>query len=163
MSDDERKQLEAGLRSRDAFVLRRCQILLASARGQHGPAIAGALGCDDDTVRNVIRAFNERGVAALQAGSRRPHRIKVAFSPEQAERLRELLHASPRDFGKPTSVWTLELAAEVSFEQGVTAVRVSDETVRATLARLGVKWKRAKEWINSPDPEYVRKKRDAIG
>jgi transposase len=163
MSDDERKQLEAGLRSRDAFVLRRCQILLASARGQHGPAIAEALGCDDDTVRNVIRAFNERGVAALQAGSRRPHRIKVAFSPEQAERLRELLHASPRDFGKPTSVWTLELAAEVSFEQGVTAVRVSDETVRATLARLGVKWKRAKEWISSPDPEYVRKKRDAIG
>jgi transposase len=163
MSDDERKQVEAGLRSRDAFVLRRCQILLASARGQHGPAIAKALGCDDDTVRNVIRAFNERGVAALHAGSRRPHRIKVAFSAEQAGRLRELLHASPRDFGKPTSVWTLELAAEVSFEQGVTAVRVSDETVRATLARLGVKWKRAKEWINSPDPEYVRKKRDAIG
>jgi len=163
MSEDERRQVEAGLRSRDAFVLRRCQILLASARGQHGPAIAEALGCDDDTVRNVIRAFNERGVAALHAGSRRPHRIKVAFSPEQAERLRELLHASPRDFGKPTSVWTLELAAEVSFEQGVTAVRVSDETVRATLARLGVRWKRAKEWINSPDPEYVRKKRDVIG
>jgi transposase len=163
MSDDERKQLEAGLHSRDAFVLRRCLILLASARGQHGPAIAEALGCDDETVRYVIRAFNERGVAALQAKSRRPHRTRAAFSPEQAERLRELLHTSPRDFGKPTSVWTLELAAEVSFEQGVTAVRVSDETVRATLLRLGVKWKRAKEWIHSPDPEYVRKKRDVIG
>ena len=57
----------------------------------------------------------------------------------------------------------LELAAEVSFEQGVTAVRVSDEKIRATLVRLGVKWKRAKEWIHSPDPEYVRKKRDATG
>jgi hypothetical protein len=30
ITEDERKQLEAGLRSRDAFVLRRCQILLAS-------------------------------------------------------------------------------------------------------------------------------------
>ena len=161
ITDDERKQLEAGLRSKDAFVLRRCQILLASARGGHAPAIAQAVGCDDETVRDVIRAFDKEGLAALQAKSRRPHHIQAAFSPEQVERLRELLHASPRDFGKPTSVWTLELAAEVSFEQGVTAVRVSDETIRATLVRLGVKWKRAKEWITSPDPEYVRKKRDA--
>jgi hypothetical protein len=30
LSDAERQHLEAGLRSSDAFVLRRCQILLAS-------------------------------------------------------------------------------------------------------------------------------------
>jgi hypothetical protein len=74
------------------------------------------------------------------------------------ERLREILHQSPRNFGKPTSVWTLELAAEVSFEQGLTASRVSDETIRATLARQQVSWQRAKRWIISPDPEYERKK-----
>ncbi len=34
LSKEERKALEAGLRSSDAFVLRRCQILLASARGE---------------------------------------------------------------------------------------------------------------------------------
>jgi hypothetical protein len=55
-------------------------------------------------------------------------------------------------------VWTLELAAEVSFEQGLTASRVSDETVRATLARQKISWQRAKRWIISPDPEYERKK-----
>src|SRR4051812_30800070 len=33
LSDDERKTLKAGLRSPEAFVLRRCQILLASADG----------------------------------------------------------------------------------------------------------------------------------
>jgi len=163
MTEEERKRLEAGLRSKDAFVLRRCQILLASARGEHAPAIAQAVGCNDETVRLVIRAFDAGGLAALEAKSRRPHHIQAAFSPEQAERLRELLHASPRDFGKPTSVWTLELAAEVSFEQGVTAVRVSDETVRATLVRLGVQWQRAKAWINSPDPAYERKKSAATG
>ncbi len=47
----------------------------------------------------------------------------------------------------------MELAADVSFEQGLTAERVSDETIRATLARLGVQWQRAKDWITSPDPE----------
>jgi hypothetical protein len=40
----------------------------------------------------------------------------------------------------------------------LTAWRVSDETIRATLARLGVRWQRAKTWISSPDPEYARQK-----
>ena len=55
-------------------------------------------------------------------------------------------------------MWTLELAADVAYERGLTAWRVSGETVRATLARMGVRWRRAKAWITSPDPEYVRKK-----
>lgn len=156
--ETEREQLEAGLRSNDGFVLRRCQIVLASARGQHAPAIAELVGCDDETVRDVIRAFNERGLGVLQRGSTRPQRTQAAFGPAQTDRLREILHQSPRNFGKPTSGWTLELAAEVSFEQGLTASRVSDETVRATLARQKVSWQRAKHWIVSPDPEYERKK-----
>ena len=55
-------------------------------------------------------------------------------------------------------MWTLELAAEVSLEEGLTEGRVTGETVRATLERLGVRWMRAKRWIRSPDPEYARKK-----
>jgi hypothetical protein len=82
----------------------------------------------------------------------------IAFDPPAAERLRALLHHSPRSFGKETSLWTLELAAKVSFAQGLTAERVTGETIRATLARLGVGWRRAKRWITSPDPEYARRK-----
>jgi hypothetical protein len=48
--------------------------------------------------------------------------------------------------------------AEVSYTQGVTRRQVSGETIRATLAQMGVRWKRAKHWITSPDPAYVRKK-----
>jgi len=68
------------------------------------------------------------------------------------------LHHSPREFGKETSLWTLADAAEVSFEEGLSERRVSGETIRATLLRLGVRWLRAKRWITSPDPEYARKK-----
>ena len=57
----------------------------------------------------------------------------------------------------------LALAAEVSFEQGLTKEQVSAETVRATLERLGVRWQRAKEWIASPDPQYASKKSLEIG
>jgi hypothetical protein len=44
LSTEERKALEDGLRSSNAFVLRRCQILLASARGEIAPQIAENLG-----------------------------------------------------------------------------------------------------------------------
>ena len=66
LSKEEREALEAGLRSSDAFVLRRCQILLASARRERPPRIAENLGCGSQTVRNAIHAFDERGSEALR-------------------------------------------------------------------------------------------------
>jgi transposase len=161
LEDAERESLAAGLRSSDAFTLRRCQILLASARGERAPRIAEQLGCDDQTVLNAIAAFHARGTACLTRGSHRAHTPARAFDAAGAERLRALLHQRPRTFDRPTSLWTLDLAAEVSFERGLTATRVSGETIRATLARLGVKWQRAKRWITSPDPEYAREKDSA--
>jgi hypothetical protein len=162
LTDPERARLVAGLRSPDAFVLRRCQILLASSRGDLARVIAGNLGCGDQTVRTAIAAFNARRLACLGVPSSRPRTIHAAYSPDRVEGLRALLHQSPRAFGRPTSLWTLGLTAEVSFERGLTAERATGETVRATLARLGVLWQRAKEWITSPDPAYARKKGRAI-
>ena len=160
-SEQERQALAAGLRSGDAFTLRRSQIVLSSARGEHVPAIARSVGCSEQTVRNAIRAFDAGGVGALAVGSSRPHTIHAAFDAKSAAQLRTLLHRSPREFGHPTSVWTLELAAAVAYAEGLTATRVSDETIRATLARLGIHWRRAKHWITSPDPAYAQKKRAA--
>jgi transposase len=161
-TESECQALAAGLHSADAFTLRRCQIVLASARGERVPAIARSLSCGEQTVRNAIHAFAAQGVAALQAGSSRPHTIHPAFDAAGAERLRAMLHRSPREFGQPTSLWTLELAAEVAFAEGITTTRVSDETIRATLERLGIRWRRAKTWITSPDLAYVPKNSAAI-
>jgi transposase len=77
--------------------------------------------------------------------------------------LQALAHRSPRDFGYATSLWTLDLLADESARQGLTERRVSDETVRVAIKRLGTSWKRAKRWITSPDPAYERKKGDATG
>src|ERR671911_578860 len=113
LSDAERETLEAGLRSPDAFPLRRCQILLASSRGENAYQIAHQLGCNPQTARNAIHAFNEKGLPeALQPGSKHPHTVHRAFQDrEQAEALREMLHRSPREFGRESSLWTLEKAA----------------------------------------------------
>ncbi len=164
LSDAERQALEDGLRSSDAFVLRRCQVLLASERGENAYRIARSLGCDPQTARTAMKRFNEGGIEeALHKRSSRPEKTRAAFDGGRAERLREMLHRSPREFGKETSLWTLDLAAEVSFEEGLTEGRVTAETVRATLERMGIRWLRAKRWITSPDPEYERKKGGATG
>jgi transposase len=162
-TDTERQTLAAGLRSADAFTLRRCQIVLASARGERVPAIARALGCGEQAVRDALHAFAASGVAALTPGSSRPHTIHAAFDAAAVAQLRALLHRAPREFGHPTSLWTLDLLAETAYREGLTATRVRGETVRATLERAGIRWRRAKGWITSPDPAYTQKNSAATG
>lgn len=162
LTGEEQKALNAGLRSSNAFALRRCQILLASSRGQRPSEIAHNLGCATQTVRNAINDFDTSGLECLKPGSSRPKTVKPIFDDAKAEALRTLLHKSPRAFGKTTSIWTLGLAAEVCLQEGVTERLVSIERIRVALKRLGVGWHRAKHWITSPDPEYERKKREEI-
>jgi len=158
LSPEELEGIETGLRSSDAFTLRRSQIRLSSSREQRPKTIAYNLGCATQTVRNAIHAFEQKGLACLKQESSRPKTVQAQLDQLKCEALRALLHQSPRTFGKMTSQWTLELAAEICFERGLTAIQMSIETIRQALKRLGVGWQRAKHWITSPDPAYARKK-----
>src|SRR5215213_1250682 len=76
LSEEEQERLEAGLHSQDLYELRRCQILLASARGERVPRIAEMLGGNDQTVRNVLRELERAGIeACLRRGLSHPHAI----------------------------------------------------------------------------------------
>ena len=162
VTPEEQQAIEAGLRAPTSFTLRRCQILRASQRGLHAQQIADQLSCDDQTVRNAITAFNQHGLAALHARSSAPHRRpQTVFDATRREQLRDLLHQSPHTFGHATSIWTLPLAATVAYAQGITPREVSGAAIRLALKQLGVGWKRAKHWITSPDPAYLRKKTGA--
>src|SRR5207248_1898245 len=122
----EREQLTAGLRSSDAFVLRRCQILLASARGERASQIARQVGCDDETVRRVIVAFNARGVAARRRGSSRPQRIHAAVDLAR----RALTHPA-WVLGFEDEVWWSRLARPAlhSWAEADQPLRLVEQTV----------------------------------
>lgn len=158
LTEEEQQRLKIGLHSKDGFEVRRSQIVLASSRKETARKIARSLGCDDQTVRNVIKQFNAAGLEVLKAKSHRPHRIKAIFTEENIEQLKDILHQSPRNYGKATSLWTLELLAEVSCSEKVAERLVSGEAIRKALKRFDISWERAKHWINSPDPAYVLKK-----
>lgn len=160
---EEHPALTAVLRSADAFVVRRCQCLLKSAAGLTPRQIEAQLGWSDQSVRRFIRAFHQEGLACLQPKSTRPKSARPLLDDVALAQLREWLRQSPRDFGLPTSQWTLGGLAVVSAARGLTPGLVSDETIRNALKRLGLNWQRAKRWLESPDPEYGRKKGAATG
>jgi transposase len=161
LSDAERRALHAGLRSREALTLRRAQILLASADGHRPARIASQVGCATGTVHNAIHAFAAEGVGCLSEKKHGPKDARPILDEAKTDPLKGILHQSPRRFGKAQSTWTLDLLADVSFEQGLTPRRLSHEALRQAVKRLGSGWKRAKQWITSPDPAYARKKKPA--
>lgn len=158
LSTEERTTLKTSLHESNQCTTRRCQILLASAERQTPTQIATVLRCSTQTVRNTIHAFEQDGIASLPQGSSVPLTVEPVLNAEKRDRLRAILHQTPRNFGKPSSLWTLKLLAEVSHDQRLSETQLSAPTILDAIVRLGVTWKRAKHWVVSPDPQYALKK-----
>src|SRR5262245_19846257 len=94
LTEDERTTLESGRRAPDAFTVRRCHILLASAEGQSPSTIASHLRCARQTVYNGLEAFAERGLDCLRLGSHVPVSVSPVLTAEKRE------HPS-----KPAQLW----------------------------------------------------------
>lgn len=163
-TQEEREKLEVGLKSNTALTIRRCQMILLSAEeGLKVDFIGERVGRSGQTVRDVIKAFNSQGIACIDPQVRGRPDDQRAFNDAAREQLRELMVCSPRDLGYETSLWTLDLLADVSYERGLTAHRVHLDTISETLMQMGISWKRAKRTIQSPDPNYTSKKSDETG
>lgn len=158
LTEHERTTLASGCRAPDAFTVRRCHILLASAEGQAPSTIASHLRCARQTAYNVLDAFAKRGLDCLRPGSHVPVSVAPVLTAAKREHLQAILHQSPRNFGKAQSHWTLTLLATVCHEHGLSDRPLSPPTLLDAVVRLGARWKRAKHWIVSPDPAYARKK-----
>ena len=67
LTDQEGQRLQQIVRrgKHESVRVRRAMIIMASASGTLVPAIARLVAADEDTVRDVIHAFNEQGLAAL--------------------------------------------------------------------------------------------------
>jgi transcriptional regulator with XRE-family HTH domain len=138
--------------------------VLASADGHNAYQIARNLGCNPQTARNAIHIFNEEGLEeALRRGSNRPHTVHRTFDEKGAEALREMLHtAAPGSSAKIVACgrWRWPLFSELRRGAHQKAGERGDHP-GYLVARMGVRWQRAKRWITSPDPLYARKKEDA--
>jgi transposase len=173
LSDDEGRRLQQivrrGSRSAAGAVrVRRATMIMASASGTTVPAIARLVAADEDTVRDVIHAFNQRGLAALdpQWAGGRPRRITEddeAFVVQTAT-------TRPKALGLPFTRWSVrKLAAflagdyqHVQQDVGLVMtptrrVRVGREKVRQILAAHSITFQRTRTWKESTDPDKEAK------
>src|SRR6266542_457555 len=105
LSEDEGRRLQQIVRrgKGGSIRVRRAMMIMASASGTPVPAIARLVAADEDTVRDVIHAFNQKGLAALDprwAGGR-PRLI----SEEDTGFILTTATARPKALGLPFTRW----------------------------------------------------------
>ncbi len=158
ISEAEKQALEKACRATDVCEMKRAQILLASSRGLTTTAIEKRFGYSAEYARQMIHRFNRQGIECLTRKSSAPLTATTIIDAGKCEQIRQMMHQSPRLYAKASSLWTLTLAAEVVSEEGITPRRMANETIRTAMNNHGISWKRAKDWITSPDPNYELKK-----
>ncbi len=131
--------------------VRRAMIIMASASGTLVPAIARLVAADEDTVRDVIHAFNAKGLAALDprwAGGR-PRRI----SDEDIEVIVAAATTRPGKLGQPFTRWSLRKLADYLACRPGGPVTIGRERLRQILHERGISFQRTRTWKESTDPD----------
>jgi transposase len=132
--------------------VRRATIIMASASGTPVSAIARLVAADEDTVRDVIHAFNQRGLAALDprwAGGR-PRLI----SDDDIEFVVTTATTRPTVVGAPFTRWSLrKLAAYLGAHGHDRRVRIGRERLRQVLREHHISFQRTRTWKESTDPD----------
>ena len=115
------------------------------------PAIARLVAAGQDTVRDVIHAFNERGLACLEpqwAGGR-PRLISdgdIAF-------IIETVTTRPAALGRAFTHWSIRKLAGYLATGATRTVRIGRERLRQILHERGITFQHTRTWKESRDPE----------
>jgi transposase len=152
LTDQEGQRLQQIVRrgKHGSVRMRRAMIIMASASGTLVPAIARLVAADEDTVRDVIHSFNERGLAALdpQWAGGRPRLI----SDEDIKVIVTAATTRPEKLGQPFTRWSLrKLAAYLAARER--PVTIGRERLRHMLHDHGISFQRTRTWKESADPD----------
>jgi transposase len=152
LTDQEGQRLQQIVRrgKHGSIRVRRAMIIMASASGTLVPAIARLVAADEDTVRDVIHLFNQKGLAALdpQWAGGRPRLI----SDEDIQVIVTAATTRPEKLGQPFTRWSLrKLAAYLAGRDH--PVRIGRERLRQILHARGISFQRTRTWKESRDPD----------
>ena len=146
--------------------IQRARMIVRSWEGQRTTAIAAALGCHPQTVRERLVRFNAEGLDGLgdrPGTGRKPRlteqergtliRLARSMPPGRAERGSEELAAAEPD---QDAQWSLDALTRAAHERGI---QVERSQVRRILLKEGVRWRHPHTWVERTDPDFVPKGR----
>jgi transposase len=143
----------------------RARIIALSWDGLTVPAIAGQLGCHPNKARRWLHRFNADGIDGLGdrpgagrrrriTGAQRPAIIALARSAPPGQLARDADGELPADDERGPAQWTLDTLARTARDAGIAVGR---SQVRRILRAEKVRWRRARSWASSTDPELAPK------
>jgi transposase len=153
LSDEEGQTLLRIVRrgKQDTGRYRRALIIMASASGTPVPAIARLVAAHEDTVRDVIHAFNTIGLAALHprwAGGR-PRQT----SPDETAFIITTAKTRPKTLARPFTHPSIRKLADYLADNPVRIVPISRERLRCLLREHEISFQRTRTWKESTDPD----------
>jgi transposase len=153
LSDQEGQRLQQIVRrgKHGSIRVRRAMIIMASASGTPVAAIARLVAADEDTVRDVVHAFNEKGLAALdpQWAGGRPRLISDAT----VQFIVTTATTRPEKLGLPFTCWSLRKLAACLAAHPSCPVRIGRERLRQILHERRISFQRTRTWKESADPD----------
>jgi len=141
------------------------KIVARSWDGLRTHQIAKELGCNPQTVRERVHAFNDRGVEGLgmkPGAGRRPRLTQLERStilalvkvPPPGKPTYELTGELEAPEPKAEPEWTLDTLTAAAQQRGI---QVARSQVRRIFRREGVRWRRTRLWARSKDPDFAPK------
>ena len=134
--------------------MRRAGMALASMQGRSVPEIAVMFAAKQETVRELINTFNDRGFSALDPKARRGSMPRIG--PMVREQICRTAKSDPARLGCPFTCWSLTKLRDYLAENK--HIRVSHETIRQVLRKAGISFQNTKTWKHSSDPQFAAKK-----
>jgi transposase len=131
--------------------VRRAVIIMASASGTPVTAIARLAAADEDTVRDVIHLFNQKGLAALdpQWAGGRPRLI----SDDDVEFIVATATTRPEKLGQPFTRWSLRKLVSYLAANPARIVAIGRERLRQVRHARQISFQRTRTWKESADPD----------
>ena len=158
LTPGQRRRLQHQLKAApDARVYRRTLALLEVERGIPISRLAEMLGVTRQSIYNWIEDYTQTHDPTVLYDQSRCGRPS-SWTEKLLGRLRSLLQSPPNQLGYFAVNWTLPLLQE-ELKHG-TGQRLSQDTIRRELRRLGYVWKRGR-YVLDPDPELEKKTTDS--
>lgn len=163
--ETEERQVRRLARSRHAPAdwMRRAQIIVRSWDGERTVAIAAAIGCHPQTVRERLGRFNADGIDGFgdQPGAGRKPRLTegerstvialVATTPP-GRLVRDGAGTLAAEDDTASSQWTLNALTAAAQQRGIVIGR---SQVRRILLAERVRWRQPRSWTTSADPDFA--------
>ena len=135
---------------------RRLKVIDLSAQGHSVPQLSQLFELCAGTIRRYIHSYNEAGIGGLRPGYGvgRPPAVNWTAAEWQ-----DVLAQSPADITEletGAQNWTQALLRE--YLACMHQITVTQTTISKALRRVGIRWRRAKQRVHSPDPLYVVKR-----